>query len=129
LRQPRLPYLVGFSPVWQFLDERDMVRALEMAFFHDAVGVFNVAGAGEIPLHEALRLTGAQLVPVPSVLAAAFLRFSDLLRVSFPPYLLEFFRYPCVISEAKFRATFGYEPEVGLVDTIRSASMRLPTAA
>ena len=129
LRQPRLPYLVGFSPVWQFLDERDMVRAIELAFFSDAAGVFNVAGPGEIPLHEALRLTGAQLVPVPSLLAAAFLRLSDLLRVSFPPYLLDFFRYPCVISDARFRETFGYKPEVGLIDTIRSASMRLPTAA
>jgi UDP-glucose 4-epimerase len=125
LRQERLPYLIGFSPVWQFIDELDAVRAIELATFSDEVGVFNVAGGGEIPLHEALKLTGATLVPVPGFLAQTFVRASELIGAPFPPYLLDFFRYPCVVSDERFRTRFGYKAEVGLIDTIQSASLRL----
>ncbi len=128
LRQPRLPYLLGFGPVWQFLDERDAVAAIEKAFFSDEYGVFNVGGSGEIPLHEALKLTGATLVPVPSLVGRMALRALELLGASFPPYLLDFFKYPCVVSDARFRETFGWKPEVGLVDAVTSAALKLPRA-
>ena len=129
LRQPVLPYVAGFSPVWQLIDERDMVLALERAFFSDKTGVYNVAGGGEIPLVEILEHTRARLLPVPSFLASAYLHFSGVLNATFPPYLIDFFKYPCVISDARFRTDFGYEPTIGLVETIRAATERLSHVA
>ncbi len=124
LRQPRLAYILGYSPMSQFIHEDDMVDALHLALFGDAVGVFNVAGAGELPLVHALELTGAKLYPVPGPLAQLILAVQGRLGPAFPPYLLDFFKYPCIISDSAFRERFGYVPRVGLVETIRSTAER-----
>lgn len=118
LRQRTLPFLLGFSPMWQFIHEADMVEALRLALKLDAIGVYNVAGSGELPLVESLRLTGARLIPIPWILANLALHVGG--RFTVPPYFLEFMRYPCVISDVKFRKAFGYVPTMGLRETIES---------
>lgn len=124
LRQPKISYVAGFSPMWQFVHERDMVQALVKMYASSEVGVFNVAGAGALPLLRAIELTGARSRAIPSPLATAYLRLRSGLRSSFPPYLLDFFRYPCVIGDDKIRAAVNYEPEVGITDSIRSCVQR-----
>ena len=121
LRAKNVMYPLGFSPMWQFIHERDMVRALIKSYESDEVGVFNVAGAGAVPLVEALKLTGNRVVPVPGPLASRWLD-----GLGFPKYLLEFFKYPCVISDDKLRAAIGYEPEVGIVESIRTSAALPP---
>jgi len=120
LRQRVVAYLLGFSPMWQFVHELDMVDALILAMHSEAVGAYNVAGSDELPLIEALRLTGATLIPVPAPLASAALRLGGPFTI--PPYFLDFLKYPCVISDAKFREEFDYNPQVGLRETIESAA-------
>jgi len=112
--------LLGFDPMWQFVHEYDMVDAILLAAQGDAVGVFNVAGNGEMPIQEALETAGARVLKIPGFAVDAFLRVSrSLNRETFPSYLLEFFRYACMISDAAFRSTFGYVPKVPLKRALR----------
>jgi len=118
LRRKRLPYVAGFSPMWQFVHQSDMVTALTDLFHSDEVGTFNVAGAGAIPIVDALSITGAQTIPVPNPLASAYMTLQQRFGRGFPPYLLEFLKYPCVISDEKLRTAIGYQPKVGIEESI-----------
>ncbi|MCC6808890.1 MAG: NAD-dependent epimerase/dehydratase family protein [Deltaproteobacteria bacterium] len=123
LRQSTVFHLLGFNPMWQFVHQTDMVRAIMLAAKGEEVGVFNVAGTGELPIVDALELTrlgGQRVVAVPSPLASAFLRLSRTFGQAFPTYLIDFFKYACVISDERFRKAFGYAPQVDLVETVRS---------
>ena len=43
-----------------------------------------------------------------------------ILSPSLPPYMVNFFKYPCIISNDKIRETFGFAPSVALEDALRS---------
>lgn len=120
LRLPTLPTLLGFNPMVQFVDERDLTDAVVTALLGKANGVFNVAGQHPLPWRTALELTGARLVPVPSGFAWLYLKASGLFAATFPPYLLNFFKYPCVISDRAFREAFEWAPKVSEEECIRA---------
>ncbi len=120
LRQSTVFQLSGFDPMWQFVHQNDMVNAILLAAKGDAIGVYNVAGMGEMPIGAALELTGKRIIHVPSPIASAFLQVARNFGTAFPPYLIEFFKYACVISDSRFRKAFGYEPQVDLAESIRS---------
>ncbi len=120
LRLPVIPVPMGFSPMTQFIHEKDIVAAIVAATVGEAPGVFNVAGKSPIPWLEAVSLTGARVVPVPSSLAALALRASTRVSSAFPPYMVNFFKFPCVISDAAFRKAFDWAPRVPERETIVS---------
>jgi UDP-glucose 4-epimerase len=117
LRLRRVPHVLGFNPMTQFIHEDDMASAILASALGEGTGIFNIAGSGAIPWRTALSLAGAETFPVPSMLANAYLRVAS---SSFPGYLLNFFKYPCVISDASFRSTFGWQPAHGLRATIEA---------
>ncbi len=123
LRLPVIPVPMGFSPMTQFIHERDIVAAIVGATKGEASGVFNVAGQSPIPWLEAVALTGARVVPVPSSLGALALRASTRVSSAFPPYMINFFKFPCVISDVAFREAFSWRPRVtdreAIVSTVR----------
>lgn len=116
LRLPRIPHVAGFDPMTQFIHEDDLADAVVRAAMSDAPGIFNVAGPDCVPWCTAIELAQARTIPVPSLLASALLRTIG----SLPGYLVNFFRYPCVISDARFRETFAWEPRVPLREALLS---------
>ena len=70
------------------------------------------------------KLTGPEgwTLPVPSRLAALWVRT----MTSFPAYLINFLKYPCVITDRAFREGFGWEPTLGIRETL--GSVRRPPA-
>lgn len=102
LRRPRVPYLLGFNPMSQFVHEDDMVRAILAAWRSEQRGIFNVAGPAIIPWKTALELCRARTFPIPWPLT----HFAVQLFGNLPYYLINFFRYPCVISDRALRAKF-----------------------
>ncbi len=118
LRQPRVPVMIGFNPMVQFVHERDMVSAIMAVITGEAVGVFNVAGRSPLPWREALDLAGARQIPVPSNLASLILKVRGAFRPVLPPYLINFTKYPCIISREAIREAFGWEPEVGDAEAV-----------
>lgn len=116
LRLRRIPHVAGFDPMTQFIHEDDLADAVVLAARSDSPGIFNLAGPDCVPWCTAIELVGARTIAVPGLLASALLRAIG----SLPGYLVNFFRYPCVISDARFRETFGWEPKVALRDALWS---------
>ena len=69
LRSRVAPVLLGYDPTMQFIHEQDCARAIELAVLNKGWGVFNVAGEGVVPWSHAIRLAGAEPLPVPHLLA------------------------------------------------------------
>ena len=65
LRRRRLPCIAGFDPLVQFIEEDDVVRALEFVTGNKLPGVYNVAGAGKLPWSEVAAICNAYLLPLP----------------------------------------------------------------
>ncbi|MDQ2700323.1 MAG: NAD-dependent epimerase/dehydratase family protein [Actinomycetota bacterium] len=61
---PMVPMIAGFDPRYQFVDEVDVVHALEHVTIRDLPGVFNVAGDGVLTLSETISLLGKRPLPV-----------------------------------------------------------------
>jgi UDP-glucose 4-epimerase len=126
LRQRVIPVMLGFNPMVQFIHADDLRDAVLAVTEHDGVGVFNVTGVGALPWRDAVEITGARALPIPSSLAAAYLAIAGRLAPSLPPYLINFFKYPCIISDAALRATFDWEPQIDQAEAVRQTVSELP---
>ena len=94
LRRRLLPCIAGFDPLVQFIEEDDVVRALEYVTNHRIAGIFNVAGAGKLPWSEVASIGGAFLLPLPPIRPRAFVApLRRLGIVQFPPEMEGLVRY------------------------------------
>ncbi|AKT41153.1 NAD-dependent epimerase/dehydratase family protein [Chondromyces crocatus] len=116
LRLPRVPHLAGFNPMTQFIHQDDLGAAIEAAMKGSARGVFNVTGDDVVPWRTALDLAGARSFPIPSSLVTLYLKTIS----AFPEYLVNFFKFPCVLTGRAFRETFGWSAQIDLPRTLAS---------
>jgi UDP-glucose 4-epimerase len=94
LRRRLLPCIAGFDPLVQFIEEDDVVRALEYVTNHRIPGIFNVAGSGKLPWSEVASIGGAFLLPLPPIRPRAFVApLRRLGIVQFPPEMEGLVRY------------------------------------
>ncbi len=94
LRRRLLPCIAGFDPLVQFVEEDDVVRALEYVTGQQIPGVFNVAGAGKLPWSEVASIGGAFLLPLPPFRPRAFVApLRQAGAVQFPPEMEGLMRY------------------------------------
>lgn len=108
LRGPRVPTVLGFDPLFQFLHEQDAAEAIKQGLLHKLRGVFNVAGPAPVPLSVIIRETGRQVVAVPEpLLNLTFGRFG-LPRL--PKGAIDHMKYPIVIDSTPFREATGFAP-------------------
>jgi UDP-glucose 4-epimerase len=114
LRRKRVPHVLGFDPMTQFLHEDDLASAILASTNGARHGIYNVAGQTAIPWKAALDLVSASTFGIPAALARVYVR----LATDFPAYLLEFFKYPCIITDAAFRRDFAWAPRVSVTDTL-----------
>ncbi len=61
---PMVPMIAGFDPRYQFVDEDDVVHALEYVTINDLPGIYNVAADGVLTLSEVISLLGKKPLPV-----------------------------------------------------------------
>lgn len=106
LALPAVPMIAGFDPRYQFVDEIDVVHALEHGVVRDVPGVFNVAGDGVLALSEAISLLGKHPLPVippwgTSLAMAAYRRFG----LSLPAEMVKQLRFGRGIDNRAFKAT------------------------
>jgi UDP-glucose 4-epimerase len=94
LRRRLLPCVAGFDPLVQFVEEDDVVRALEYVTGHRLPGVFNVAGSGKLPWSEVASISSAHLLPLPPFRPRAFVApLTRVGAVQFPPEMEGLLRY------------------------------------
>ena len=65
LRGKRVPMVMGFDPLFQFLHEDDVVRAIVLTLAKRPRGVFNVAGPQPLPLSRVVSEAGRSPFPLP----------------------------------------------------------------
>ena len=103
---PLVPMIAGFDPRYQFVDEVDVVHALEHATIRDLPGVFNVAGDGVLTLSETISLLGKH--PLPAIppwgtgLATAAMRR---LGMNIPEEMLGQLRFGRGLDNRLFKST------------------------
>ncbi|MFP5306012.1 MAG: SDR family oxidoreductase [Gammaproteobacteria bacterium] len=118
LSRPVAPVLVGFSPLMQFLHVDDMADAMVLAFDRNQPGIYNVAPDDWVAYQVAVEQCGCRRLPVPSVPPLLPKMISNALNWNafFPPYLINYFKYPVIIDGRLFRETFGWKPKRNLND-------------
>ncbi len=110
LRGSRVPTILGYDPLFQFMHEHDVVSALVLALDKRPRGVFNVAGPQPVPLSVVIRETGRRHVPIPEVLLNAALGRFGLPRL--PVGALDHIKYPVTVDGGLFRRATGFHHEV-----------------
>jgi len=103
---PLVPMVLGFDPRYQFVDEVDVVHALEHVTIRDLPGVFNVAGDGVLTLTETISLLGKHPAPVippwgTGIAAAAYRRFG----LNIPEEMIGQLRFGRGIDNRLFKST------------------------
>ena len=131
LSRPLCPSIFGFDPLVQFVDEGDVVRALEFVTRRELAGTFNVAGTGRLPWSEVASICGTRLVPLPPVRPA--LTIAPLRRLGifdFPPELEALLRYGRGMDTSRLAGTgFDYRyTSAGAVDAF-ARNLRLRRGA
>ncbi|MCA9655778.1 MAG: SDR family oxidoreductase [Myxococcales bacterium] len=108
LRGPRVPTVMGFDPLFQFIHERDAAEAICTTLDKGLRGVFNVAGPPPLPLSVMIHQTGRVNVPIPEPLFNLVLGRFGLPRL--PPGALAHVKYPIVIDSSAFADATGWQP-------------------
>jgi UDP-glucose 4-epimerase len=106
LGKPRVPTVLGFDPLFQFMHEHDAADAIALALEKRLRGIYNVAGPQPVPLSVLCRETGRVRVPVPEPL---FGFVSG--RPGFPELeagAVNHIKYPIVVSGDAFVKATGF---------------------
>jgi len=114
----RVPTVLGFDPLFQFMHEHDVARAIATALDSKLHGVFNVAGPQPLPLATIVRAVGHTPLPIPeSLLRFAFGRFGL-------PHLsagaIQHLKYPVVVDASSFTSATNFKHEHDEHETIES---------
>jgi UDP-glucose 4-epimerase len=118
LRGPLVPTVLGFDPLFQFMHEEDVVRALVASIEKRPRGVFNVAGPPPLPLSLVIKETGRRQIPVPEVLIAAALGRFGLPKLT--RGALAHVKFPVVVDASAFRKATGFEHRVDEMKAMHS---------
>lgn len=118
LRGPKVPTVLGFDPLFQFMHEEDAARAIVSALESNLRGVYNVAGPDPLPLSKIIQETGREQVPiVEPVFPIALGKFG---LPWLPRGAINHVKYPIVIDTTAFREACGFEHQFDEYDTMQS---------
>jgi UDP-glucose 4-epimerase len=107
LRGPRVPTVLGFDPLFQFIHEEDAAEAICLALEKNTRGVYNVTGPDPVPLSLLIRETGRGSIPVPEPLFRFAIGRFGLPRL--PRGAIEHVKYAVVMDGSLFRETTGFQ--------------------
>jgi UDP-glucose 4-epimerase len=138
LSLPAVPTILGFNPMIQTIAIPDAVEAFVQAILRaDAIGakgeirVYNVCGAGALPLHAITRLCGRRTVPLLRFAANTMIDalFQAGLAIA-PSAHLDYVQFPCVADGERARSELRFVPRHSMRNTLASfARERLRDAA
>lgn len=116
LRGRRVPTVLGFDPLFQFMHEEDAAAAICLTLDKSLRGVFNVAGPQPMPLSLLIRQAGRTPIPLPEILMSTlFGRFG---LPQLPPGAVAHLKYPVVVDDSSFRAATGFNHQYSEDETI-----------
>ncbi|MEZ4381674.1 MAG: NAD-dependent epimerase/dehydratase family protein [Nannocystaceae bacterium] len=107
LARPRVPMILGFDPLYQFMHDEDAADALLAAVEHRLSGVFNVAGPPPVPLSVLCRGSHRTALPIPEPLFPHVIGRFGLPHL--PPGAVSHIKHPIVVDASAFREATGFE--------------------
>jgi UDP-glucose 4-epimerase len=94
LSLPMAPEILGFDPLFQFVEEDDVVRSIEFVMANQVPGIYNVAGDGRIPWSEVAAICGKRRIPLsPIFTGVAAAPLAQLGIIDLPAETLDLLRY------------------------------------
>lgn len=124
LRGARVPTILGFDPLFQFIHERDVAAAIALTLSCSLRGVFNVAGPQPIPLSVVIKNVGRTRVPIPEPLWPRLVGRFGFPRL--PPGALAHIKYPVVVDDTAFRTATKFAPQIDEVEAMRQFETAYP---
>ena len=118
VRGPRIPLVLGFDPLFQFIHEFDAARAIVATLESKLVGVYNVSGPQPVPLSVLARTTGRLPIHVPEPIYPYVLGKFGFPRL--PRASVNHVKYPVVIDGSAFRETTGFKCTFDETQTMES---------
>jgi UDP-glucose 4-epimerase len=113
--RPVAPTLMGYDPLMQFVHERDVTDAFELAVSGNFPGEFNIVGDGVLPFSTILAMMGKIPLPMPHFLAKPLSQALWATQVfDSPPNFLDFLRFLCVADGEKGKRVMGFHPRYGI---------------
>jgi UDP-glucose 4-epimerase len=110
-RLPVIPTVLGFDPRMQFLNDTDLIDAIEHATLRDVAGTFNIAGDGVLMLSQAIRRLGRPSLPMPGFAVASFGSAMRQARLAdFSREQVAFLTYGRGVDTVRMRDVLGFEP-------------------
>lgn len=103
---PRVPMVLGYDPLYQFMHEEDAVRAIAAALEAKVHGMFNIAGPQPVPLSLLCHATGRTGVPLPGPIFPSMLGRFGFPRL--PRASINHIKYPIVVDASAFREATGF---------------------
>ncbi|MDB4996405.1 MAG: UDP-glucose 4-epimerase [Myxococcaceae bacterium] len=124
LRGHRVPTLLGYDPLFQFMHEDDVVSAISLTLSKRVRGIYNVAGPQPVPLSIVIKETGRKSLPLPEFLLALAIGRGGLPRL--PPGALTHIKYPVVVDASAFREKTGFVHDHDEASTLRDYRTAFP---
>jgi UDP-glucose 4-epimerase len=124
LRGPRVPVILGFDPLFQFMHEIDTARAIVLTLEKRLRGVYNVAGPQPVPLSVLARAAGRTVIPLPEAVFTFLLGRFGLPKL--PPGAITHIKYPVVVDSSAFRAATGFTHTIDEVAAVREYREAFP---
>jgi UDP-glucose 4-epimerase len=126
----RVPTVMGFDPLFQFMHEEDAARAISASLDARLHGIFNVAGPAPLPLSTIIHGVGHERVPIPEpLLRVALGRFG---LPFLPSGAVDHLKYPVVVDTSSFRSATHFEhryDERRTIESFRAAIAPSSTAS
>jgi UDP-glucose 4-epimerase len=117
LRARRVPLVLGFDPLFQVMQEQDVVEAMRLALEKKLRGIFNVAGPPPLPLSVIIRETGGRAVPLPLSLLRRLIGRLGLPRL--PAGALTHLMFPIVVDASAFQSATGFTAKYDELELLR----------
>lgn len=117
IRGRRVPMVLGYDPLFQFMSDEDAASAVATTVEKKLKGVFNVAGPAPVPLSVIVKQAGKTAVPLPEGLLSRLLGHFGL--PSMPVGALQHIKFPVVVDGTQFAKASGFVPRYDEVEVLR----------
>jgi len=119
LRRSRPPTVLGYDPLMQVIHEDDWTEAIALSLTREVRGVFNVTGAGQLPLRTAIAEMGHEPLALPEFVMRPWIRTSFAAGLlPWPEGAVDYLKFPVVVSGAAFAEATGWKPLYSLKETL-----------
>lgn len=119
--RPIILGITGSPTPFVFIWDSDVVEVIVKGVLEQRTGIYNLAGAGAVPLREIARRLGKRYLPLPAGLVKAVLAGLKPLRLTrYGPEQVDFLRYRPVLSNRRLIEEFGYQPTMTSLEVLES---------